>query len=42
MMFNLDVNMMKIVKDREYRIMDEIKSVYDGAVSNGQDLDVYF
>ena len=35
------INIISHLKEREYAILDEIKSVYSGAACNGQDLDVY-
>ncbi|MBR5521053.1 MAG: MBL fold metallo-hydrolase [Oscillospiraceae bacterium] len=35
------INIISHLKEREYAILDEIKSVYDGAACNGQDLDVF-
>ena len=41
MIFDNSINMTKHIKDREYAILEEIRSVYDGEVHNGQDLDVF-
>ncbi len=41
MIFDNSINMTKHIKDREYAILEEIRSVYDGEVYNGQDLDVF-
>ncbi len=41
MIFDNSINMVKHIKDRENAILEEIRSVYDGEVHNGQDLDVY-
>ena len=35
------INIIAHLKEREYAILDEIKSVYSGAACNGQDLDVF-
>lgn len=41
MIFDNSINMVKHIKERENAILEEIRSVYDGEVHNGQDLDVY-
>ncbi len=41
MIFQPEINMARHIKEREYAILEEIRSVYDGNVVNGQDMDVF-